>query len=97
MTFLSPRVVARVRRDFEPGQVDSIIQVLGTLPESLPMGGDQDADRVQAALVIPARGNPDTFAGLLNLDRQDWRDALVGAGLGGDDWVAKLDHELGNG
>ncbi|WP_323101288.1 hypothetical protein [Intrasporangium sp. YIM S08009] len=35
------------------------------------------------------------FLDLMRAARTDWRDVLVGAGLGSADWPARLDDELG--
>jgi hypothetical protein len=46
-------------------------------------------------VVIPARGDLDAFAELLEMARADWRDVLVGAGFAEDGWSVRLDEELG--
>jgi hypothetical protein len=72
-----------------------VLERLREIPESLPLGEKQDPERVQAAVVIPARGDLDVFAELVELARVDWRDVLVGSGFGDDDWPVRLDQELG--
>jgi hypothetical protein len=89
------RLTERIRRDFEPAHVGVVLEQLRGIPESLPLGGRQDPERVQAAVVIPARGDLDAFAELVELARADWRDLLVGSGFGEGDWSARLDEELG--
>jgi len=89
------RLTERIRRDFEPAHVGVLLEQLRRIPESLPLGGRQDPERLQAAVVIPARGDLDAFAELVELARADWRDVLVGSGLGDDDWSVRLDEELG--
>ncbi|WP_207555842.1 hypothetical protein [Intrasporangium flavum] len=70
---------------------------LGSIPESLPLGGRQDPERLQAALVLPAHGSFEAFLDLVDLAEKDWRDLLVGAGLAGADWAERLDDALGGG
>ena len=81
------RVLARIRRDFpEPGSADAIINDLRAL--------DTD-ERVQAAIVLWARGNLSRFRDSLALARVDWRDVLVRGGLENDEWAKDLDAQLG--
>lgn len=54
-----------------------------------------DVERVQAAIVLWARGDLTKLRDACRLARQDWRDALVRGNLAHDDWRAKLDAELG--
>ena len=63
---------------------------------SLPSGvtGGQDAERVQASLVIRTGGDWHSFKPRLALAETDWRDALVGAGLDDEDWPHRLDAVL---
>ena len=95
VTTPSRRLTKRVRQDFEPGHVKAVLDHLGTIPESLPLGINQHPERMQAALVLPARGDLEAFLARMRLAQADWRDALVAAGLGDGDWSARLDHELG--
>jgi hypothetical protein len=97
VTTASDRLIKRILQDFEHERVDAVLEHLGTIPQSLPLGSSQDPERMQAAVVLPARGNFEAFLGLLRLAEEDWRDALVGAGLGDCDWAARLDDELGTG
>ena len=68
---------------------------LAELPETLPLASEQDSERLQAALVLPANGDYRLFLQQVELAQTDWRDALVAAGLGGEDWRARLDALLG--
>lgn len=89
------RLTERIRRDFEPAHVGVVLEQLRAIPESLPLGERLDPERVQAAVVIPARGDVDVFAELVQVAHADWRDVLVGSGFGDDDWSVRLDQELG--
>ncbi|WP_233225584.1 hypothetical protein, partial [Amycolatopsis sp. CA-126428] len=53
------------------------------------------SERVQAAIVLLARGSIRRFRDAVTLSTQDWRDVLVAADLAHDDWPARLDQELG--
>ncbi|GAA3453783.1 hypothetical protein [Dactylosporangium matsuzakiense] len=86
------RLIKRIERDFTPAHAREVIGWLtGLAPESY---GRQDEGRVQAALVLRARGNLREFISLVELMRLDWRDLLMAGGLGNSDWPAILDAEL---
>ena len=89
----SQRLTERVRHDFPSHDADAVLEVLETIPESLPLGERQDPERL-LALVLPACGNLETFEGLVKLARTDWRDALMGAELASGDWPSRLDAAL---
>jgi hypothetical protein len=95
MTTRETRLERRIRRDFpEPGSAPEIIRLLDDLPRrtgSKIHGGE----RVQAAIVLLARGDIRRFRDAVTLSTQDWRDVLVAADLAHDDWPARLDQELG--
>ncbi len=59
------------------------------------VGGASDSERVQAAIVLAAQGDPSEIARLVELAWVDWRDVLVDGGLENEDWPAHLDHQLG--
>ena len=88
------RLARRVREDFEPEDAELVLSSLADL-EGLP--GPATGERVQAAIVKLARGDLGRLDRELSLARLDWRDVLVGAGLAGEDWAARLDDELGTG
>jgi hypothetical protein len=88
------RLSRRVRRDFpEPGSAGEVLRLLSGLvwfPDH-----PAHSERVQAAVVILARGNLRRLNDNISLARADWRDVLVAAGLADEDWPARLDAELG--
>lgn len=86
----SPRVIARVRRDFPKSLVERVVGDLSTFPEALP-GATPDAERIHAAILIAARGDHGTFRRQLPIVRTDWRDALMNTGLEHEDWKQVLD------
>lgn len=91
----SPRLAARVRRDFGDPVADEVLADLQQVPEELAGGSGLDPERLQAALVLTARGDRAEVDARLELARLDWRDALVAAGLADGDWPRTLDRELG--
>ena len=89
------RLVRRVRRDFGT-RADEILRRLESL--QLPLIEKQGTDgleRVQAAIVLAARGDEARFERNAALAERDWRDILVAAGLAQGDWPGMLDDELG--
>lgn len=54
-----------------------------------------DSERIQAAIVMWSRGDMSRLRDSLDLAAIDWRDVLVRAGLGDEDWPSRLDSELG--
>jgi hypothetical protein len=91
----SERLVRRVRQDFSTTDAIKVIDSLLSIPETLPLGGKQDPERLQAALVLIGAGNYQTFEPALRLAHVDWRDLLVDAGLEHSDWPSILDAALG--
>jgi len=86
---VTSRLADRVRRDFpEPGSADALIHRLAAV---------EQGERVQAAVVLWARGELGRFDDSLALCEQDWRDVLARGGLADDDWPQRLDAELGTG
>ena len=74
-----------MRSDFEPGSVEPVLSRLA----------DLEGERVQAAVVLLAEGHWPTFERQVTLAGTDWRDVLVAAGLGDDDWQECLNEQLG--
>jgi hypothetical protein len=86
MAPVSPRVAARVRRDFAPGDVDAVLGLLESLHAE-----KQDPERHQGAVIILARGDLARAQWAASID---WRDAFVWSGMGGN-WYPVLDREFG--
>ena len=86
MAAVSPRVEARVRREFEPADVDQVLRLLESLHAE-----KQDPERYHGAVVILARGQVERARWAASID---WRDAFVWSGLGGN-WYPVLDREFG--
>ncbi|MEV6242958.1 hypothetical protein [Lentzea sp. NPDC051838] len=85
---VSARVTARVSRDFGPAASDA----LGAL--ALAETGNQDVERVHAALVLMADGSVDRLWQAVELSALDWRDVLVNGGLANGDWPEVLEREF---
>jgi hypothetical protein len=92
---VSERLRRWIDREFAKGSSENVLEVLGALPEDV-LGG-QDPERIHASLVIKTGGDWYMFERWLELARSDWRDALVGAGLGDEDWKDRLNDVLGRG
>jgi hypothetical protein len=83
---VSPRVEARVRREFAPEEVGVVLARLERLHAE-----KQNPERYQAAVVILARGE---LARVEWAARIDWRDAFVWSGLGAN-WEPVVGREFG--
>lgn len=87
MGTVSARLCRRIERDFrDPTAVATALEVVGALHQP---------ERVQAAVVLSARGDLGRLNEARDLADLDWRDLLVGVGLAHRDWPARLDTELG--
>ena len=85
---ITTRLERRIRADF--ADADSALGMLGGVES-----GAQDRERVLAAVVIGARGDLQQLEELVKLSHVDWRDVLVGGGLGNAEWPQVLDRCLG--
>ena len=89
---VSARIRRRIARDFAPAER---AQAERTLESLLPASDPPARERIQAAVLIVAGGRMD------RLERQarevgiDWRDVLMAADLGFDDWPMRVDAFLG--
>lgn len=91
----SDRLRKRIVAEFSESDATRVVNELRVIPESLPLGEGQDAERLQASAVIPAMGDYARFRERVELLQVDWRDALVDAGLEQDRWSRQLDQILG--
>jgi hypothetical protein len=83
-----------VRSDFDSTSVEVVLNRLTEL--DLPfIESDEGRERVQAAIVLIARGRYEDFERAAALAETDWRDVLVAAGLANGDWPERLDDKLG--
>jgi hypothetical protein len=93
LTIVSRRLEAKVRKDFSAAAAGDALRRLDAL--NLAMAENQSLERIQAAIVLLAGGNPYKFDYNARLAEADWRDVLVFSGLGDEDWPGRLDDELG--
>jgi hypothetical protein len=89
---VSSRPEARIRNDFAPAEAEAVLARLAGL--KLALAEKQSLERIQAAVVVSARGDADRFERTAALAETDWRYALVAGGLANEDWRARLDEEL---
>ncbi|MEH0846180.1 hypothetical protein V6U81_27755 [Micromonospora sp. CPCC 205711] len=88
MLDISPRLRRRINADF-PQHADVVIDRLHSL-DQLVADSRQDPERIFAAIVRLAHGRLDKLDRASRLAREDWRDLLVGADFGNEDWRARL-------
>ena len=88
MTAPTDRLTRRMRQDFGRGTDDAVIRRLTALSP------DDSSERIQAALVLAARGRWRLFAHQLRHLELDWRNVLVAGGLADADWPTRLAAEL---
>lgn len=87
MTAVSTRLSRRIKADFPDA---------GSAPEvERIVGGAADSERVQAAIVLAAKGDLRLVQHGVELAGIDWRDVLVNGGLADETWPELLDAELG--
>ena len=89
---VSARIAARVRRDFAPKLVDEALQELSTTCGS----DDEGGERIQAAVVLSAKGDLRRLEAEVRESHLDYRDTLMGAdrALAGGDWREVLQREF---
>jgi hypothetical protein len=86
---ISTRLWIRIRDDF-PNDASRVAKMLEAVKY-----GNQDRERVLAAVVLGSGGQLRLLHELIELSRLDWRDALVAGGLANEDWPSILDIRLG--
>lgn len=86
---VSDRVSARIGRDFGERAAEALDAL------ELAECGNQDVERVHAALVLMADGSVDRLWQAVELSALDWRDVLMNGGLANGDWPATLNREFG--
>lgn len=70
-----------------------MIEVLENV--SFPRPGD-NIERIQISIIILSKGDLDVFFEILKVAQEDWRDVVVGAGLGGANWRDVTANNSGN-
>lgn len=85
---ITSRLAHRIRADFGDA-ADRVMLLPGDV-----QSGNQDRERVLAAVVLGARGDLQQLGQLIDLSRLDWRDALVSGGLATGDWPRVMNDRL---
>lgn len=88
MEAITPRLRGRIDADF-PKHADMVVNRLHEL-DPVVTDSRQDPQRMFAAVVRLAHGRLDKLDTALRLARLDWRDLLVAADFGNEDWPARL-------
>ena len=94
---LTARLLRGIEREYpEPEQAGVVAALervdLGDWRSTQPPVG---RERVLAAVLVLARGEPDRLARSIRDAERDWRDVLVWAGLSQPDWPERLAELLG--
>jgi hypothetical protein len=84
---LSPRLERRVRQEFSAESADEVLDRLDA--------AQFDSERVQAAVILAARGDEELLIEAIGLARADWRDVLIAGGLAHEDWPERVTVEFG--
>jgi hypothetical protein len=91
---VSPRLAARIRRDFAAPAAEQVIVFLQTVPE-VHAASRQDPERLQTAAFVLLEGDVNRIPQVRQILVRDWRDLLVWAKLGHADWPDRLNEMLG--
>jgi hypothetical protein len=92
---VTDRIERAVREQFAAGEVPAVLELLGALRLPFLENNPEETERVQAAVVLLARGSHDRLLDAAALAEEDWRDVLVAAGLADEDWPGRLQEEFG--
>ena len=89
---LTSRTLDRLERDFGSSKRDRAVYVI----ESVDIGDDETdgSERIQTAMLMLAHGNLDRLLEAATLAETDWRDLLMNADLGGEDWRERVEAFL---
>jgi hypothetical protein len=90
---LTGRLERYVRRVFPAWAVPIILEDLTNW--RIPYEDEPPSERLLAAVVLLADGDPDGLRDGFELAAADWRDLLVASGLARADWADELDRRLG--
>ena len=91
---LTPRVAARLERDFERRERDQALYVMHAVLESKADRTAAGMERIHAAMLLVARGSLARLLDAAARAELDWRDLLVEAGLANEDWRDRIAEEL---
>lgn len=92
------RLKAKIKKDYGDDAI-AVFSMLESVQRELnllePAGSPEGDERVLAAVVIYADRDIDRLFSAMETTMHDWRDILVMAGVGNEDWWAKLYEYLG--
>lgn len=95
---VTERLHRRIRTDL-PGEqaAQGVVGALRELVVDLGPDGTRGTtpERLTAAVVLFAQGDIQRVRSAVRLALTDWRDLLMAADLGDENWPARLDEELG--
>ena len=96
---LTPRLAARVERDFAEADRGGAIHTLELVDLGIWRATDtpEGRERVLAAILVLSAGDDRRLWRESQEAAKDWRDTLVAAGLENADWQERLDELLGPG
>ena len=83
---ITPTVRQQIEHLFPAAEVASVLAALETSNLSLLPTTTATVERIHLAILHLSGGSVPRFESLLGAAEQDWRDVLVGAGLGNADW-----------
>lgn len=95
---VTERLHRRIRTDFPSAQAaQGVVGALRGLVVDLGSEGIRGTtpERLTAAVVLFARGDVHRVRNAVQLALTDWRDLLMAADLGHENWPTRLDEELG--
>lgn len=94
---VSGRIARRIERDFPAGDASTIAVRLDAATAGPWSQTDSEAgrDRVQAAILMIAAGDVRKLIRECEEAQKDWRDVLMAADLGYDDWAVRVGEFLG--
>ncbi|MEU0990547.1 hypothetical protein [Streptomyces sp. NPDC005953] len=91
---MSPRVRARVHRDFPDPEIAAV--VIELLEEWGRSFVAWEVDRVQTAIVLFAAGDVDRYLEILEEAYWDYRDVLMISGFGDTGWKELMEAAIGS-
>ncbi|WP_351230145.1 hypothetical protein [Streptomyces sp. NPDC002133] len=81
-----------IAREFDEGRRAALVSAVSSLDESV--FGGQDLDRIAGAIIILFKRGV-AIETIVDAAKRDWRNLLMGAGLGKPDWPSVLADRLG--
>jgi len=92
---MTPRIAARLDRDFKLADRDEALYVMDAVLASDPERTAEGMERIHASMLRLAGGNLQRLLDAAALAELDWRDLFMDAGLGNEDWRGRIAEELG--